>query len=501
MMKNKISRKVGYKPINYERIAAYIAVFVLIVSLIPLMYLGRYNHPTGDDFYYSVETHQVWEETGDIFKTIMTAVEGVKTEYFRWQGTYSAMFLMYLPPNVFGESAYYFITAIILSLLTGSIFYLLKPLICTVANCSKSVWCVCSSVLSVLCIQTVPSQGETFFWYNGSMYYTGFFAVTLFFWGIICRYLLQPKKWHLPVIWLLAVFLAGGNYVSLLPSLILLFCLMLALVYLKRKKEAVRIGITFALMLFGLIVSAMAPGNQVRQSGMWKISAVLAVLKSLRQGINYAKAWVGSWWILAAIILLPFMWKSYSQIKYRFKWPVIVIGFVYGIFCSMSCPLFYTMNSTGPARAVSIVYYTFILSTFFCYYYFIGYLHRVFAERKQLENSYIKRNSRKIVTGVLATTGILLLAIAIYNGTIYNCSTVKAVNLLTTGEAQGYHEEHLERLEVLHDTSVKDVVFEPFVNQPDMLYVGDLGGEPDQATNQKVARYYKKKSIYIDYQP
>ena len=42
----------------------------------------------------------------------------------------------------------------------------------------------------------------------------------------------------------------------------------------------------------------------------------------------------------------------------------------------MSCPLFYTMNSTGPGRAVAIVYYTFLLISFAVFFYWLGYIVR-----------------------------------------------------------------------------------------------------------------------------
>lgn len=173
-----------------EKIVSYALLAVLVLSLLPLMYVGRYNHPTGDDYFYGAETRAVWLESGSILQTIGTAVEGVATQYNRWQGTYSAMFLMYLPPNIFGEEWYGVVTTMMLLLLTGGIFYLLKPVICNLAGASKYVWCMIASVMSLLCIQTVPSQGETFFWYNGSMYYTGFLAAAFYFWGVLIRYLL-----------------------------------------------------------------------------------------------------------------------------------------------------------------------------------------------------------------------------------------------------------------------------------------------------------------------
>ena len=488
------------KHLNIEKTVTGILLFLLVISLFPLMYLGRYNHPTGDDYYYGVDTRLAWEETGNVGSVLAEACAGVAEQYGIWQGTYSAMFLMYLPPNIWGEGAYFLVTPVILLLLVLGIFYLLKPLVCDVAGNTTSLWCMISSVVSMLCIQTVPSQGETFFWYNGAMYYTGFLAVSFLFWGVLCRYLLQPKTWRLVVMGMLAVFLAGGNYVSLLPTMIILFGLWVVLLYQKKGTRAMGVGIALGLMLAGFAVSALAPGNQVRQDGMWKISAIEAILKSLRQGVRYSFAWIGIWWLIGALILLPFLWRSYQKSKFRFRWPVIVIGLTYGIFCSMSCPLFYTMNSTGPARAVAIVYYGFILSTFFCYYYLLGYIHRVIMEGKAT------RQERKwtFSPGMLGVTGgvlvAVLLLVQVVTGAMGHCSTYKALRILSSGEARAYHEEFLQRLAVLQDDSVKDVVFEPYTHQPDMLFVGDLPGCPQEPTNQRVAWYYHKDSVYVNYE-
>lgn len=472
---------------------------VLVLSLLPLMYVGRYNHPTGDDYYYGAQARVTWKETGSFIKTIGVAIEGVVEQYYKWQGTYSAMFLMYLPPYVFGEQFYGLITTILLLLLSGGIFYFLKPFICDLAGESVNAWIIISSILSLLCIQTVPSQGETFFWYNGSMYYTGFFAVTLFWAGLICRCLLKPKVYKMIFSWLGAFFLAGGNYVSLLPCLILLFCATLCLFIQKKRGKAVYLAITFGVMLTGFLISALAPGNAVRQNGMWKTSAHIAILKSLLQGLRYVKAWIGLWWILCAIILMPVFWRSYKKKMYRFQWPVVVIGFVYGVFCSMSCPLFYTMNSTGPARAVAIIYYAFVISTFFCYYYLLGYVHRVLAQKKPMLCEGVEEKYKKAGFCVWGILALVFIGIQMSNGKLEECSTAKAMGILVSGEARAYHDEYLMRMEILNDSGIQNVVFEPYANQPDMLYVGDLQQDAQDPINQQFALIYNKESIYVNY--
>ena len=49
-----------------EKAAAACLLILLIINLLPIIYLGRFNHPTGDDYYYGAEAHVVWEETGSV---------------------------------------------------------------------------------------------------------------------------------------------------------------------------------------------------------------------------------------------------------------------------------------------------------------------------------------------------------------------------------------------------------------------------------------------------
>ncbi len=531
---------------KYEKATAYIMLALLIASLLPVIYLGRYNHPTGDDYYYGGATKVVWEETGSILETVAEAVRGVAYQYDNWQGTYSAMLLMYLPPNIFGDWAYRCITGTLLLLLVGSIFYLARPIVRSLLKGSGELWIIISSLLSLLCVQTVPSQGETFFWYNGSMYYTGYYAVTLFLFGVILRYLTKPRRYHLISMLVLPVFLAGGNYVSLLPAIILSVLLTTALIC-KHSEKAWGVGMVAVLLLVFFGVSAAAPGNAVRQSDMWKIPAWKAIAKSLLQGIRYLLAWIRGWWVWAAVIMTPFLWKTFANMKFRFRYPLLVVGLAYGSFCSMSCPTFYTMNSTGPARAVAIVYYGFLLFTFVSYGYLLGYVYRfvekhpVRWQRKEVQGERIPISKihekaknelqneaelnvweqdkpekemgqkgvspsgetwskySKCLPAAWAAAILILAGILSLTGQASQLTTTKAIRLLASGEAKAYEQEYQERLRILEDDTITDVVLEPYQNQPDMLYVGDLTGDAQDDTNQKAAQYFGKNTVRVDY--
>lgn len=483
-----------------ERTTTYILLFIMLISLLPVMYLGKYDHPTGDDYYYGADTRAAWERTGSLIATVAEAARGTIYQYKNWQGTYSAMLLMYLPPNLFGEWAYHLFTSVILAALSGGIFYVMKPLVCHMINGSVRLWLIFSSLLTLLCVHTLPSQGEAFFWYNGSMYYTGYFAAMLFFFGLLLRRMTNPARGQLAAAGVLAVFLAGGNYVTLLPIILVVFLATAGLLF-RHRPAAKETGAILALLLVGFGVSAAAPGNRVRQADMWNIPAWKAIAKSLLQGMRYLGAWTSIWLLLTLIILTPLLWNALSKTKFRFRHPLPVAGLAYGLFCSTSCPTFYTMNSTGPARAVAVVYYSFIFSFLFVYVYLLGYLYRIKTEKMWF--SHIGRNMAGkgvlICRAVPAILCVVLLTVQIISGAAWETTFGKAVTLLASGEAAAYEQEYQQRLRILEDEEVRDVVFQPYKNQPEMLYVGDFHSDPQHDTNQKAAQYFHKNSICVDY--
>ena len=403
---------------------------------------------------------------------------------------------MYLAPNVFSNTAYHLVTFVILLLLCGGIFYLLCPLFRRFLPGTCGEWITVSSILSFLCIQTVEFQCDSFYWYNGSMYYTGFFAVTLFFLGTLFRYLDNGKRILLLPLLLFAVFLGGGNYVSLLPCMLLSVTITLLLL-LQKNKKAYICGITSVVLLLSFAVSAMAPGNHVRQSGMWKIPAWKAIAKCLLQGIRYTLAWTGLWWVLAALLLLPVFLRILQKKNGAFfSHPILFTGYAYGLFCSMSCPLFYTMNSTGPGRAVAIVYYMFLLISFTVFFYWIGFVLLKMQARPNPPE-------RIEVSGKLNTARYLAMAVLLFSilctGLWQETSVMKAIRVLTDGEAAAYAAEYEDRLLLLNDPEVTDVVLTPFIHQPALIYTGDLPGDPEDPTSRKVAQYFQKTSLYVNY--
>ena len=78
-------------------------------------------------------------------------------------------------------------------------------------------------------------------------------------------------------------------------------------------------------------------------------------------------------------------------------------------------------------------------------------------------------------------------------------TTGKAITILANGEAAAYEREYQDRMKVLTEDRVQDVVFQPYEHQPDMLYVGDFTADSHHETNRRIAQYFKKISLRVDY--
>ena len=113
-----MSKKIN-KNCNGIYSVALIALFAL--SIIPLIILCRYNHPSADDFGYAVNTFQEWNNSHSLLKLIKEAAKTSAYYYNHWQGLYSSAFFLALHPAVFGESYYAWTGVIMLCLIGGGV--------------------------------------------------------------------------------------------------------------------------------------------------------------------------------------------------------------------------------------------------------------------------------------------------------------------------------------------------------------------------------------------
>lgn len=479
-----------------DRLAAILLTVLFVLQIIPLLYLGRFNHPTSDDFKYGTYSHTAWQETGAFTEVLAAAAKGVAEDYQTWQGSYSALFLMRLEPQVFGEKYYSLVPWIMLGMLTAGTLYFFRTMCKTVLKSDTLHYISMSMLVLSLCVQFSPVASEQFFWYNSSVYYNFFHAVLLFNIGWLVRFGYEGKKRYIVYMALGGLFLGGGNYVTALFLVIVHATALALLWYLKRKKECKAVLFLWLEFLACFAVSAAAPGNAVRGAEIAGYGAVSSIIRSLLQGVKYYMAWLDKWWFFVALLMLPMMLGLIKKTSFQFRYPGFVLLYLYGAFSAMSCPTFYALGSTGPGRIINIIYDSFLLVSYVQLFYLLGYICRRWEEAEtddRKQNTAFGRLAARLYNGIFITLFFMLLAA----GNILDMTTVTACKVWIKGEGRQYDREYMERLAVLEDENVTDVVFKPYTVEPELVFIADGTEDPEFVNNREWADFYGKNSLVI----
>mgnify|MGYP000017640997 CR=1 FL=1 len=174
-MKNEISNQ-----FNMKRWILFFIVIIFILSLIPVLYIAIYNHPSVDDFFNGNLARDTFQETRSVYKTLSTAYDNTLHTYNSWQGSFSSVFLMSLQPTIWSDNLYFLTTFIMLLSFIISSFFFSYELLVKLLKLSKTAWLIIISVIVGVSIQLVPSPVSAFYWYTGSVYYTFFYSLSLF---------------------------------------------------------------------------------------------------------------------------------------------------------------------------------------------------------------------------------------------------------------------------------------------------------------------------------
>jgi len=471
------------KTLNTKECLLIITLFIFVLSIIPLLIMSFYNHPAADDFNYSEKTMNVINNGGLVI-LIKGVLNTIKKFYMSWQGTYSAIAIMSLQPSVWGHEFYFLSTFILLGGLIFSTIFLFKQINRYLRLEKYRLYQIIILFLFIT-IQTVPSLVQGFYWWNGSSFYTLFYSFLLINLGLIIKYYKQKKtKKNYLLICFITILVAGGNYVTSLQQIILLTFISIYLICKRREKSSI---LFLILGIVGLVVSGIAPGNEVRSLDFAGISAIEAILYSFYFGFKTIIRWftpLNIIFIFAIVILLQ---DSYKNIKMKFSYPLIFTLISFSVFCAQYTPTLYAGAGLGSARLTNIIYYSYYWLMISNLYYWCGWVNK---KHERIYNK-IKLNNNKVII----ITSILMALLCIYN--IKDLSTIKVLKSLLIGEAQIYDREYRERIEILEDVNIKKVGFKPFSVYPEPIFFSDIDENPKDWKNTPLARIYNKKEIKL----
>ncbi len=481
--------KILDEKLKFKRINKNLIIIIFIISLIPILWISFYNHPSADDYNYTVNTARAFAEggLGNIFSSIC---QTVKTFYYTWQGTFSGIALMSLQPSAINDNLYFLSTFILLFTFIIS-NYLLIAYVFTKAlklDFNKTLSIILITLFIV--IQRIPSAVQGLYWWNGSIYYTFFYSLFLIEIYLFLKYYNEKKKKYLIyIIPLLSFFISGGNYVIALLQLI-----MLSLVYLYywifKKIKLSLIGISFLTGIIGLAISILAPGNALRGQELVGMGPITSILASFYGAVMYISKWTDLITIIYFIFISILFYGVYSKTNYNFKYPLLVSLITYAVFSASFTPGLYAMGHLSDGRMLNIIYYSYYWFIGINIFYWIGWFRlkilNNFKEKKPL--SFEKEKRIAIIVLVVIFGGLIIVDHA-------NFLSYYTAKSLINGEAQTYDKEFRERLKLYNDDNIKDVITKPFSVYPKALYFDDITTDPNDWRNQSVAWRYNKTSV------
>ena len=434
-------------------------VSLLAISLLAMLSIAKYDLPMGDDVIFGKPAQEALAGQRNIGMALSAAAGVVAEKYHSWQGTFSAIFLMALQPGVFGTSSYQVTPYLMLGALIASTLCLLYTLLCTVLRLSRRVWLIIGSAMLLFSIQLCVSPREAFYWYNGAVYYTLYYAFTLMFLTLIIRMFRTDRTGVRAACAVagvvLAAVIAGGDYATVMIAGEAMVC---ALVYAAVQKRYRHLLLPLVIMLVvfavGLFISMTAPGNAIRQSavlaaGYQTSNALKAIALSIAFGAGFAVQWLDGAALALILFAALFIGPALRKTGWRFRYPLLVIVFTFLVFASQFTPSAYAASSPGPYRLRNVVYFSYLWMILFDTAYLTGWIQRKFGVNKAQNDVDHPGSALHILAAypiaALACIALLMVAPMVKTLPPTSPSTV-AVSELINGTAEDHAQHRLNQL-------------------------------------------------------
>ncbi len=467
----------------------WLLIILFAASIIPLIVMGFYARPLWDDFNNSAYVHKFIEEGNPLFLLVPFVM--IFTNYLYWQGTYAAEFLFSIQPGVWPIPAYWLTAVLLIGALSFSYLFFWATISEEIFHQKKAYGISLGLALLILQFQYVPFIHQAFFWFNGASYYSFFFALMLIELALVIRVAFSENEFgkkKINLIAVLAFIVSGGNYSTALCNCVILIMITILELIQKNEEKAKKIKKVAIVAVIGLVISMVAPGNAARAATIQSsMSATSAILQSIKYGLKCVKMWTGLQQIGLLLVVIPIIYFMIKDSNVRFRYPIIAIMIIFGLYAAQMTPPIYAMGFAGDDRQVNMYYYSYYMLLAGCTVYTGGWLVN---KIPTLLEKLMKYNIVIMILGaVLIITGI------IYGGAS-NLNAYKAGEDIISGRAAQYDAEY-------------EAIIDSIKTQDDICYVNDIGQwtnsldkfyiteDPDYWVNKSLAEYYGKKQVIL----
>lgn len=535
---------------------SHLLIVIYVLSLIPVLVIGKYDYPSADDFSMGLGTRLVYEATGSLFAVAGKILSETVRYYWTWIGYFTSCLFTTVSPATFGEAWYALTPAVILLALHVGVavfFYALMEKALGMNRYARR----CMTVLALfLMVQRMPEGSlrvEAFYWYSGAGNYTLTFSAGLLYLAFyvlsVCGVRRKNRSLFLVLACIMGFLAGGGNYLSALSFAVVSVLFAVYLVNMKtrqgensrmrmpgksglsdRSGGGCRIGrlLPAAFYLCGFAVSCLSPGNRIRGGAAEGYGALKSILLSLYYTLSYPLNQWMNWAVLLILALAGVIfWMGFAEIEFsganagargaaasetgsgaqavqlRFAAPFPAAVLAYGIVSCVVTPALYAQGNMDAGRIQSTFWLHAVLVLLLLEWYLVGGLYRRFSKEQNvstesgLQNasaaSCLQNGAGGFVRAILLFFLVFSLLAVKGNPDFYTGTS--AVSELLDGSAAQYGRENEERLRILKNPGEQDVVLPRYTVQPNLLYFEDVSEDPGDWINQKMSEYYGKNSI------
>lgn len=485
---------------------AWLVFLVFSVSILPLIAIAPFDHPSADDYNYSVLTYHRWVETGSLWQVLKAAAETTVYYFNEWQGLYVSPFLQALQPAVFGESAYMAGPLFLLSVHVASTFFFFYVLIRKVCKGTGSQWMELSCIGLFLMLQLMPSAVEGLYWYNGAVNYTFFYALLLLMMGLTwyCdRTERRPVRVVLTIsLAAMGFVLSGGNQVtSFVGILFYLICGVVRILG-KEKRKCLPLFMICLSVTAGFILNVTVSETTVRQTTCLDRPGVAGtILFSISDTLSYMTDWLCPFFLVCLAAAVPSAFGAARRFRretgYSYPCPLLAVIAAGAVMSAMYCPSNYAQGFSGNYRLINVTYFIFVILILFLLIYILGWISVKLEDRGLLELADRMEMSMGRMGWRPAAIYALVFLVFFYP-VRENLSGFNALTSLTNGKAMQYDREADARIARIMEADEDETIeLEPFTVKPKVLFFEDLDGSPDNWKNQAMAEYYGRKGILL----
>ena len=425
---------------------SHLLIVIYVLSLIPVLVIGKYDYPSADDFSMGLGTRLVYEATGSLFAVTGKILSETARYYRTWIGYFTSCLFTTVSPATFGEAWYALTPAVILLALHVGVVVFFYALMEKALGMNRYVR-RCMTVLALfLMVQRMPEGSlrvEAFYWYSGAGNYTLTFSAGLLYLAFyvlsVCGVRRKNRSLFLVLACIMGFLAGGGNYLSALSFAVVSVLFAVYLVNMKtRQGENSRMGrlcvigslLPAAFYLCGFAVSCLSPGNRIRGGEAEGYGALKSILLSLYYTLSYPLNQWMNWAVLLILALAGVIfWMGFTEIEFseanakaggaaasekpgekvrgaaasetgsgaqavqlRFAAPFPAAVLAYGIVSCVVTPALYAQGNMDAGRIQSTFWLHAVLVLLLLEWYLVGGLYRRFSKEQNVSAAACLQN-------------------------------------------------------------------------------------------------------------